>query len=844
VIGLTLKLFRGHVRKHLLETLLCIIGITLGVAVVVGIDLAVDASVGSFRSAVRSLADRATHAVVGNNGPLNDAQFIALKRVLPNARIAPVIDRRVLIDRPAGPVSVRLFGIDPFAERGMRSVTQVDASLDQSAVDRFLTEPGAIVLVEDCAARLGAAVGDELVVIAGTARQTVRMIGTVRIDGPGRAQMADLAVADIATAQELLGLVGQIDRIDAVLESDADLAALTAALPEGLSVQTTDDRAAQLSELIGAYRLNLMALSLMASFVAVFIVYNALLVSVQQRATSLAVLRCLGGSRLQLGSIYLVEALLLAIIGGAIGVLAGWGLSRGLVGLVGNTINDLYATVRPEPVGLDAFSIVKGMTVAIVAGLTGAIVPLLRAAGTPPVSILRSSDNARRAWRGANRLAIIGLALLAIQPALYLLPGESPIVGFAMALTSALGFALICPILTRSVCAMAARVGHRFGILPVQVAAGGVSRALGITGVAVAAMMLAGAMNVGIQTMVASFRGSLETWMDQRFRFDVFVGPQLLVDHKIDAPLPPEALAFVEARPEVERFVTYRVRTQQREGRSIEIVGTQVATLLELQSLQMKSRLPESVAFDPAIHVIASEPLAFRDRLSPGDAMALETPAGSRFFTVFAVHHDFGSERGQLMLDSETYAEAFADSQLTSVHIRLNPGEDGAAVSAEWQRLLSPGLPVTVQHYGGLKREVTEVFDRTFRVTEVISWLAAGVALCGLAGALLALSLARRNEHGVLMALGMSGRQLALRLMTEGLLIALIAASIAIVAGTLLAYILAYVIQYRSFGWSIPTTPQPRFWIEALLAFSTAAIVATLYPLMVLRRMPPVEAMR
>ncbi|HMO27209.1 MAG TPA: ABC transporter permease, partial [Tepidisphaeraceae bacterium] len=310
------------------------------------------------------------------------------------------------------------------------------------------------------------------------------------------------------------------------------------------------------------------------------------------------------------------------------------------------------------------------------------------------------------------------------------------------------------------------------------------------------------------------------------------------------APLPAEALAFVASRPEVDQLVTYRVRTQTRQGRSIEIVATELATLLELQSLQVKSRVDASIAFDPARHVLISEPLAFRDRLRAGDAIELSTPTGPRTFTVFAVHHDFGSERGQIMLDRTVYTDAFNDPLITSVHVRLKPNHDGAAVSADWHRAMAPTMPVVVQHYAGLKAEVTEVFDRTFRVTDVISYLAAGVALCGLAGALLSLALARRSEHGVLMALGMSSRQLALRLVSEGLLIALIASAIAIIGGTVLAYILAYVIQYRSFGWSIPTTVQPRFWMELTIAFCAAAIVAVLYPLSVLRRTPPTEAMR
>ena len=41
---------------------------------------------------------------------------------------------------------------------------------------------------------------------------------------------------------------------------------------------------------------------------------------------------------------------------------------------------------------------------------------------------------------------------------------------------------------------------------------------------------------------------------------------------------------------------------------------------------------------------------------------------------------------------------------------------------------------------------------------------------------------------------------------------------------------LSYVIQYRSFGWSIPTSPQPRFWVDGLVLATAAAVVAAIYP--------------
>jgi putative ABC transport system permease protein len=136
------------------------------------------------------------------------------------------------------------------------------------------------------------------------------------------------------------------------------------------------------------------------------------------------------------------------------------------------------------------------------------------------------------------------------------------------------------------------------------------------------------------------------------------------------------------------------------------------------------------------------------------------------------------------------------------------------------------------------------MFDRTFAVTEVLTWLAGGVAFCGLAGSLLALALARQRDYSVLAAVGMTGRQTIAWVLGQGVIIAWIAAIIASVAGTVLAYVLAYVIQYRSFGWSIPTSAQPRFWLQNLALATVAAAVATIYPAIRLRRTPPASALR
>ncbi len=834
------KLMFGHFRRHRLEALLCLMGIALGVAVVIAIESAVRACVGSFRGAVESIAERSTHSVFAEDGTIADRVYIELKTKHPDLAMAPVIDRGVLVSRQGQDSQqvARLIGIDVFSERSLRSFTQVQSALDSDAFRRFLTVPGEVVLVDSLAARIGAGTGDEISITAGGARKAAHVAGIMSLQGVARAQLTDLIVADLATAQELTGSLGAIDRIDLRLNSPEQEKSLASDLPHGLALRSTSQQAATLSDLIGSYKLNLNALSLMASFVAVFIVYNSMLVSVKQRTTSLGILRCLGGSRVQLGAMVLVEAIVFALLGGVLGVVGGWALSRGLVHQVSATINDLYATVRPGAVPLEASAFAKGLGISLVSGILGAAVPLFQAARSAPINSFRETQHSRSAVGAAGAMALFGAAALLLSVGVYFIPGNSPIAGFGMAFLVAVGFALLCPLLTRAICAAAeaaARGGQR---LSIQMAAAGVARSLGITGVAVAAMMLAMSMSIGIRTMVTSFRTSLSHWVDRRFAEDIFVGPELLVNHRIDSTLDPRIAGWVSRQPETQRAIGYRARTIPFAGKPILLSATNVGELLASRALSVKRGLG-SERFDAHRDVVISEPLAGRTGLSPGQELALQTPDGPRSFRVFAIFYDFGNERGNVMLDLATYADAWNDSSLSSIHVKLRSGVDPESAAARWSQALRRDYPVVVNSFAHVKGEIMMIFDRTFRVTDVLNYLAGGVAFCGLAGALLALALARRRDYSVLTAVGMSRRQTSTWVVGQGVLIAWTSALVACVAGTALAFVLSYVIQYRSFGWSIPTQPQPQFWVEAFVIATLAALVASVYPIVRLRAQPP-----
>jgi putative ABC transport system permease protein len=317
----------------------------------------------------------------------------------------------------------------------------------------------------------------------------------------------------------------------------------------------------------------------------------------------------------------------------------------------------------------------------------------------------------------------------------------------------------------------------------------------------------------------------------------------LLVNHKIEATLDPGAIDWVRSQSNVQRIVTYRVTTTEIGGKLTGLLGTDVPQLLAAGSLPVKGKIA-GPSFDPKSDCLISEPLAGRVHLGVGDSLALPTPSGQRNLRIAGIYYDFGAERGQVMLDRATYADLFHDDTITSLHVTLRPGSDRQKIAGQWMRVLRDKYPVVVSSFGQIQTEVMTVFDRTFMVTSVLSLLAGGVAFCGLAGSLLAVALARRRDYSILTAIGMSGRQTLLWVVAQGLVLAWTSAFVASIGGTVLAFVLSGVIQYRSFGWSIPTEAQPRYWVETFVLATVAALVATIYPVVRLRSIPPAGNLR
>src|SRR5690606_37046044 len=144
-----------------------------------------------------------------------------------------------------------------------------------------------------------------------------------------------------------------------------------------------------------------------------------------------------------------------------------------------------------------------------------------------------------------------------------------------------------------------------------------------------------------------------------------------------------------------------------------------------------------------------------RDGLEPGQALMLPTVDGNRAFPILAVFRDFNTGNPGIVMALENYRTAFADEGLDGIGVRATAGASVHELEQRVRRELA-GEPFAGVRSSARLREVSlSVFDRTFKITEVLRILAGLVAFLGVLSALLAIELERGRERAVLRALGL-----------------------------------------------------------------------------------------
>jgi putative ABC transport system permease protein len=752
---------------------------------------------------------------------------------------------------------LRLLGVDPFAEPPFRtylSDVKVDSGTATAfdAVTAFIAEPGSVLIARSLANRLGVEAGDNITIRAATNVVDARIVGILQPEDQVSSQaLDDLILTDIATAQEMLAAPGRITRIDLILPDEREtelLSQIGDLLPQGIQITSVSSSGDTLNQMTAAFELNLQALSLLALVVGVFLIYNTVTFNVVQRRPTLGIMRALGATRRQIFASIIGESLALGVVGTLAGLGLGIIFGRAAVGLVAQTVSNLYFTVNVQSISVDAATLLKGAAVGVLASVVAAVIPAYDATRTPPAGTLRRSDQEDTARRlvpiltgAAAMMILIGLILLA-------LPTRSLYVSFGALFCIVVGGAFFTPAALIVFMRLAEPVLDRlFGILG-RMAPRAVERSLSRTAVAVAALTIAVSVIVGVSVMISSFRSTVADWLTTTLGGDIFVSSPLSSPNASSVDVDPAIVQIVAETPGVREVSASRVTTvaapdyPDLPAANLQAIDNDIAPNRGYVWNNAPGGDVPAAMRDGAVMV--SEPFAFRREITPDHReITLMTDTGPRTFPIAAVFYDYATDQGQIVILRSIYDQYWNDPYITSLAAYIDEGAELTSVVEAVRERLS-GYDLTAQANRDLREGVFEVFDDTFAITVALRLLATIVAFIGILSALLALQLENTRQYGVMRATGMTqGQVWRFTLLQTGLMGA-VAGILALPIGLALAMVLLFVINVRSFGWTM------QFYFSAdefLLAFAVAviaALLAGLYPAFRITRLLTARALR
>jgi putative ABC transport system permease protein len=376
-------------------------------------------------------------------------------------------------------------------------------------------------------------------------------------------------------------------------------------------------------------------------------------------------------------------------------------------------------------------------------------------------------------------------------------------------------------------------------------------RSLSRTSVAVAALMVAVSVIVGVSAMVGSFRNNVQDWLANTIRADILIGPPSISANRQEVPVDPSVAESIRQTPGVAQVAVARNVQVTRPGDALPVY----LTVIDIDISQGHRRFAWATGnFDTVWNamgegsVVISESLArHRDMpIGPGQAITLRTDRGDHIFPIAGVMIDYGSDQGTVLMRQSLYHTFYEDRMISSIAAFVEPDakiED--VINALRQKFAGQdGQELFVRSNRDLRAGVLVIFDQTFAITTALNMLATVVAFIGILSALMALQLERTRELGTLRANGLTRWQLFRLTLLETGLMGLTAGLMSFPVGTVLAWVLVYVINVRSFGWSLELQLRPEFYTQAFAVALIAALLAGIYPALRIGRIQPAHALR
>jgi putative ABC transport system permease protein len=770
--------------------LVSLLAIALGVALGYAVQLINASAVNEFGQALQSLSGTADLTVRGPRSGFDETLYPRLARLPGIAVASPMMEAQATL---AGQEeALQVIGLDVFRASRIQPLLlgEADDLLDALRSDTIFLSPAARQW-------LRAQVGDVLRVRVGGGEKRLRVAGWL----PAEGTRARMGVMDIAAAQQVFERFGAITRVDLRLRPGADLADTQARvqelLPPGVVAQRPQSSVRAAAGMTRAYRVNLNVLALVALFTGALLVFSSQALAVVRRRSQIALLRVIGLTRRGVLWMSMTEAALLGAVGAGFGLLLGHALAGFLLRLVGADLGaGHFRGLTPKPI-VDPLGVVSFFLLGVGAALAGSLPPAMEAARTAPARALKAGDDRRVFSRLASpwpALVLTAAGALAV----FLPPvSELPIFGYIAIASLLLGTIMLMPLVLRRLLALLP-MPHKPAL---QLAQAQLFNAPGPASAGLAAIVAAVSLTVSMAIMVASFRQSLDDWLQQVLPADLYVRAAAAGDTAYFSATEQMRIAAV---PSVRRVMF--LRSEQIVLDASRPPVTLLARDIDIDRPQAVLPLvTEAGSSKPAglAPIWVSEQVVDVYGIRAGQTVDLPIAGRRVRCYVAGVWRDYARQSGAIVIPHEVFAALSGDARVSDAAVWTAGDATPALVASALRSHLAGGSRLEIAGPGEIRALSLRIFDRSFAATYALEAAAIVIGLFGLSSSITGQILARRREFGMLRHLGMARRQIVAMVTYEGMLTSGVGLLIGAGLGWLISLILIHVVNRQSFHWSM-----------------------------------------
>ncbi|MCG9597605.1 FtsX-like permease family protein [Vibrio sp. Isolate25] len=808
------KALLGHYRRYPFQILLVWLGLTLGVSLLVGVTSINEHARQSYEHGEKLFSNPLPYRIrpkhVTNKIP--QGFYVQLRRDGFN-QCAPFESLRVSM---ANGTDLMLVGVDPVAMLQFHPATSIN---DFSSL-KLMNSPYPIMVSSDLAAHMKWQDNDFIVLSDGS------KLGPIVVDTQERLNGTRI-IADIS----LLRMLERSSGISVIACGEMPpekLARLKEYLPNGMSIMRNSR--AELESLTKAFHMNLSAMGMLAFLVGLFIFYQAMSLSLTQRQPLVGAMRQTGVSGWQLAKALCMELLVLILVSWLCGSVLGILLANQLIPSVSASLGDLYDANVGLLIAWSWKSSIYSLYMTVIGAFVACAWPLVRLLRAQPIRLTARLSLVRFAGIEFAIQALLACALCVAAIAIYQAP-QTQESGLAIIGLMLLSVALFTPYLIWKVFD---GLSYSLKWVKIRWFFADAAASMSYRGVATMAFMLAMAANIGVETMVGSFRDTTDKWLSQRLAADLYIYPNNSAAARMSG--------WLSKQPEVDS-VWWRWEKEVNSNKGVLQVVSTGASEGELASLTVKLGIPNYwYHLHHSKGVMISESMALKLGIRPGDYIDLSGKLGQGW-QVVGVYYDYGNPYNQVLLSHRNWLYAFAGNGTVALGAVLKDGVNSIGLKRRMESVFRLNSERIFDN-GHIHKQAMRVFDRTFSIADTLGNITLIIAVFGIFFATVAGEVSRQRHVSLLRCLGMSGKELVVMGGLQLFVFGAISILIALPLGLALANLVVDIVIKQSFGWTLELKMIPEEYFQTSLMAMGSLMLAGALPVLRMIRNTPMKSLR